>query len=223
MGHFPAPVLPAFVLPKAGRSRTIGAMPEFTFRERLRQEFELRRAKNARYSLRAFAAFLGADHSTLSQILRSKRRIPDARIRGWSAKLGLDHEEVSVYLAAARLPDGATRSRQEHLRHWTADAMCVVNERVHWQMLKLAAAPGFQPDCRWIAKRTGASVDQVNLALATLLRLRLLSVTPTGAWKESTGLEPLTERAFRSLALARVREYAGSSKLSIRDPRITGR
>jgi hypothetical protein len=32
--------------------------------------------KNARYSLPAFAAFLGTDHSTLQQILRGTRRAP---------------------------------------------------------------------------------------------------------------------------------------------------
>jgi transcriptional regulator with XRE-family HTH domain len=196
-------------------------MPELDFREHLRREFARRRAKNARYSLRAFAAFLGADHSTLSQILRSKRRISEARIRGWSAKLGLDKEEVSVYLAASQLPDVATRARQEHLWHWTADAMSVVTDRVHWQMLQMAAAPGFRADCRWIAERTGASVDRVNLALATLLRLRLLKVTAAGAWQESTGLAPLTEHGFRRMALARVREYARSYRLPHGDPQTT--
>jgi transcriptional regulator with XRE-family HTH domain len=216
-GAFPCPGFAARVLPNLRRSRTIGAMPEFTFRERLRQEFALRRVKNARYSLRAFAAFLGSDHSTLSQILRSKRRITDARIRSWSAKLGLDKEEVSVYLAAARLPDGATALQQKQLRHWTADAMAVVTDRVHWQMLRLAAVPEFRADCRWIAERTGASVDQVNLALATLLRLRLLTVTANGAWVQSTGLAPLTETAFRHMALTRAREYARISPVSTAD------
>jgi transcriptional regulator with XRE-family HTH domain len=192
-------------------------MADFDFRDRLRREFALRRARNARYSLRAFAAFLGADHSTLSQILRSKRPIPDARIRNWAAKLGIDKDEASVYVASAQLPDAAIRARQEQLRHWTADAMCVVDDPVHWQMLKLVSAPGFRPDCRWIAERTGASLDQVHLALATLLRLRLLTVTDSDAWKESTGLAPLTEPGFRRMALARVREYARSPRPPIGD------
>jgi transcriptional regulator with XRE-family HTH domain len=217
MGHFPAPVSHPRLLPNFMRSRTIGAMGELDFRERLLQEFALRRGKNPRYSLRAFAAFLGVDHSTLSQILRSKRPISDAGILSWSARLGLDKEEVSVYLAAARLPDGAKARQQEQLRHWTADAIRVMTERVHWQMWKLAAAPGIRADCRWIAERTGASVDQVNLALTTLLRLRLLTVSSDGAWVESTGLAPLTEPAFRRMALTRVREYARDSRGSAAD------
>jgi transcriptional regulator with XRE-family HTH domain len=182
----------------------------FPFRERLRREFEARRKRNARYSLRAFATFLGADHSTLSQILRGARPVPKSRIRSWSRKLGLDQEEIAVYLVAEKMPDAATSERQERLRHWTADAMGVVTERVHWQILRLSRMPEFRADCRWIAERTGTSVDQVNLALTTLLRLRLLGTTPAGKWTDSTGLPQLTEREFRRIALARIREIAGS-------------
>lgn len=185
-------------------------MSEFPFRERLCREFEVRRKRNARYSLRAFAAFLCADHSTLSQILRGTRPVPVSRIRSWSRKLGFDEEEIAVYMAAEQLPDAATRARQEQLRHWTADAMDVVTERIHWQILQLSRSPGFRADCRWIAGRTGASVDQVNLALATLLRLRLLETSQSGKWTDVTGLPQLTERGFRRIALARIREGARS-------------
>lgn len=48
-------------------------MDDICFRARLRQEFESRRRKNPRYSLRALAMFLNTDHSTLAQILRGAR------------------------------------------------------------------------------------------------------------------------------------------------------
>jgi hypothetical protein len=181
---------------------------KFPFRERLRHEFEARRNRNSRYSLRAFAAFLGADHSTLSQIFRKMRPVPDRCIRSWSEKLGLDTEEIALYLAAEKMPDAATSERQERLRHWTADAIGVVSERVQWQILQLSRDPEFRSDCRWIAGRTGTSVDQVNLALATLLRLQLIRTTSAGEWTDLTGLEELTETAFRQIALARIRESA---------------
>ena len=66
----------------------------------------------------------------------------------------------------------------------------------------------FRPDCRWIAKQAEVSVDQVNLALSCLLRLRLLEINAAGKWKDLTGVPELTERAFRGLALARARELA---------------
>src|SRR6059058_5634294 len=101
-------------------------MQELRFRERLEQELKNRRAKNARYSLRAFAAFLGTDHSTLSQILRGTRRAPVGSIRLWARKLGMTPEEAAVYIAAEHVPDPATAERQEQLRHWTAEALGIV-------------------------------------------------------------------------------------------------
>lgn len=164
------------------------------FREKLEQEFAARRAKNARYSLRAFAAFLGADHSTVAQILNGSRRAPVARIRVWAKKLGLTAEEAAVYIAAEHVPDADTAHRQHQLRHWTAEALSIISDRAHWEIVRRARTPG-QLDTRSIARQAGLTVDQVNVALARLLRLRLLDSEP-----------PLTERQFRKLALARVRE-----------------
>src|SRR6185369_8942189 len=146
------------------------------FRERLEQEFAARRVKNPRHSLRAFAAFLGADHSTLSQILRGSRRAPAAQIRAWCRKLGLTQEEAAVYIAAEHVPDDATAQRQHQLRHWTAESLGILTERAHWEIVRLSRAEGFQPDCRWIAQEAGLTVDQVNVALSRLLRLRLLEI-----------------------------------------------
>ncbi len=178
------------------------------FREKLESEFAARRAKNPRHSLRAFAAFLGADHSTLAQILRGSRRAPAAQIRAWSRKLGLSQEEAAVYIAAEHVPDDATAQRQHQLRHWTAEALGVVTERAHWEIVRLSRSDGFQPDCRWIAQQTQLTVDQVNVALSRLLRLRLLEIGAAGKWKDLTGIPALTERQFRKLALARIRQMA---------------
>lgn len=181
---------------------------EMSFRERLDQEFESRRKNNPRYSLRALAAFLDTDHSTLSQILRGTRPIPARSIRSWSRKLGLSQEEASLYIAAEHTPDAQTAERQNQLRHWTAEAMSVVGDPAHWHILRLSRTREFRPDCRWIAEQIGASVDDVNIALSRLLRLRLLQIKESGKWKDLTGMPDLTEKAFRKLALARVRELS---------------
>src|SRR5260370_6719775 len=143
-------------------------MERSCFTGRLEQEFKARRERNPRYSLRAFAAFLGADHSTLSQILRGSRRAPAGRIRAWAKKLGMDPEETTAYLAAEHVPDASTARREEQLRHWTAEAMSIVTEPTHWEILRLSRTSGFQADCRWIAGQIGVPVDDVKLALSRL-------------------------------------------------------
>ena len=102
------------------------------FRERLQIEFEARRSKNSRYSLRAFAALLGVDHSTLSQILRGSRPVPPGRIRVWAQKMGMTKEEAAVYVAASHVSTIEVSRRAQQLLHWTAEALAVINEPAHF-------------------------------------------------------------------------------------------
>jgi DNA-binding MarR family transcriptional regulator len=167
-------------------------MSALRFADCLARELEARRAKNPRYSLRAFAAYLGTDHSTLSQILRQSRRAPARQIRAWARKLSVDAEEAGVWIAV------------EHGRA-DAEVLGILTERAHWQILELIRAPEFRADSRWLAERIGVPADTVNIALSRLLRLGLLEMRGN-RWIERTGLIEFTEKGFRRLALRRARE-----------------
>jgi transcriptional regulator with XRE-family HTH domain len=181
-----------------------------TFRDRLEAELSARKAKNARYSIRAFAAFLGADHSSLAQMLRGARPIPAAQVRAWAKKLGFPADEAAVFVAAEHVSDTA---RALQLRHWTAEALAVMNERAHFEILRLTREPDFRADVRWIARESDSTVDQINTALARLLRLGLIEM---GAqWKDLTGLKQITEAAVRKLALERVRQAAAANGIKL--------
>jgi transcriptional regulator with XRE-family HTH domain len=183
-------------------------MSQTLFCERLCQEFESRWKRNSRYSVRAFATFLRTDHSTLSQILRGTRRVPENRIATWAKKLGIGEEEITFYLAAESAPDAAAHARHEQLRHWTAEAASITREPIHFQILELSREPNFRADCRWIAGQLSVSVDEVNIAFSRLLRLRLIAANGQNSWTDLTGIPRLTEREFLVMALARVRESA---------------
>ena len=189
------------------------------FLERLTREFEARQANNKRYSLRAFAAFLNTDHSTLSQILHGTRGIPNAQLRQWGRKLGMSPEEVAVYVAAQHVPSAQVIDRQEQLRHWTAEGLAIVTDPCHWQIVELTRKRGFQGDCRVIAEQVGASVDRMNVVLARLLRLRLLEIRPGGRWKNLLGPEGCTPAGFRKLALIRIRQLAAKDGVELRPAR----
>ena len=183
---------------------------EVTFCERLQIEFDARKARNPRYSLRAFAAALKVEHSTLSQILRRTRPVPPGRIRAWARNLGMMPEEAAVYIAACHAESPEGRRRAQQLLNWTSEALAVMDDSIHYDLLRLTRTPAFQPDVRWISAETRVSIDQVNTALTRLLRLRLLEMAP-GKWKELTGCAQLTESKFRSIALERVRQSAAES------------
>ena len=185
------------------------------FQQRLEQELRDRRLKNPRYSLRAFASFLETDHSTLSQILRNKRPIPIAQLRQWAKKLSMTSEETAAFIAAEHLPDSATLKRQQQLRHWTAEALAVIGDRSHWEIIRLAGTRGFKASSRAVAIELGAGVDQVNVALSRLLRLGLLEMAPGNKWKPLLGSTCITETEFRKRSLVRIRELAAADGVQL--------
>ena len=124
--------------------------------------------------------------------------------------LGIDREEAAAYLMAAHVRKECDYGRHEQLRNWAAEAMSIVADRTHWQILRLCGSSEFQADCRWIANELSVRVDEVNLALSRLLRLRLLEMSGGGVWRDLSRSSQMTEREFRRLALGRVREMAAA-------------
>jgi plasmid maintenance system antidote protein VapI len=173
-------------------------MPRWRFGSVLEEEFAARRVRNGRYSLRAFAAYLEADHSTISQVIRGQRRAPAAQISKWATRLGLCAEEAEIWVAAECDAPGA----------WAAEGLRILRERAHWRIVELARQSHLRADSRWVAEQIGQPVDTVNAALSRLLRLGLLEMHGT-EWREATGLDELTENEFRCVALRRLKEAHG--------------
>ena len=71
------------------KTTAIGVRKNAGFREFLQRKLAQSCANNPQYSLRAFAKSLGTDHSTLSQILRGKRRLTAETIRALARQLKL--------------------------------------------------------------------------------------------------------------------------------------
>jgi transcriptional regulator with XRE-family HTH domain len=173
-------------------------------RELLLAEFARRRAVNPRYSLRAFAAYLQVDHSTLSQILRGRRVAPAGALRDWGARLGIGPEEVEVR-AAAGAEDAAALAALNARAHWLGEARALVTGAAHWRLLELMRSPDWRPDTRWIAARIGTRIDDVNDALARLLRLGFLAIGSDGVWRDISGIPEPDADNVKERALARLR------------------
>jgi transcriptional regulator with XRE-family HTH domain len=190
--------------------RTVSSMGNM-FVERLQSEFEARNLANPRYSLRAFAAFLDMDHSTLSKVMKGSRRATPRQLRMMAGKLKMPTEEIAVHLTAEHVLDLSITRRQESLRHWAAEAIAVISDGLHSKIVRLCRTSGFHADSRWIASRTAASVDDVNLVLTRLLRLELID----GRWRDQTGLTAWNELEFRKLALMRIRKKAAEDQIGL--------
>jgi len=174
------------------------------FRARLREELARRRGVNRRYSVRAFGEFLGVDHSTLSQVLRGIRPVPQGCLRKWAARLKLGREEIELYAAAEGSDDFATLARRLRHMQWMAEAYSLMTNDAHWRLLQLLRAPDWRPDLRWAGQRLNLGNDQLNEALSRLLRLGLLKIDGS-SWRDVSGLEDPDAAGVIDLALARLR------------------
>ncbi len=172
-----------------------------SFRVLLQTELARRCSANTQYSLRAFAADVGVDHSTLSQLLRERRPITERSIRLIGKRLKVAEDVVDAFVTRERLAgDGASGSLAQ-LRQLTGDAASVVSDLSHYTILELVRLKGFKPDSRWIARVIGLSVDEVNVALNRLLRLGLLEMTGTGRWVDRSGDASATLDGFSLVAI----------------------
>ena len=130
-------------------------MPAVTFRTVLQAELDRRRAVNPRYSLRSFARDLTVDHSTLSQILRGRRRLTGRSVRAFGCRLRLAAPAI-------------------------AELCALENESA---VLSALDRPSFQADSRWVATMVGIPLDEVNITLQRLLRKRILTMSTRARWE----------------------------------------
>lgn len=84
------------------------------FREFLQNELANRCSENTSYSLRAFARSLSIDHSSLSQILRGKRKLTKSSIHRLGEEIGLEQDRTDHFLATKeRVSQYRTHRRNE--------------------------------------------------------------------------------------------------------------
>ena len=129
------------------------------FRDVLEDELRRRTRRNPRYSIRAFARALAVDHSSLAQMLRGKRRMTPRTIRRLGAALRLTAHEIEMHCGEE-------------------------NDRA---LLEVVGTNLFRADSRWLATVLGIPIDEVNMSLQRLLRLRALHLRSAKHWEVLDG------------------------------------
>ena len=195
-----------------------------SFRSHLQAELARRCTDNPQYSLRAFARDLDVDHSSLSQVLRGRRRLSERAIRGFGERLGLAPERIEAFVVheSRRVggsgSDDAADGEVSFVRELTEDALAVVTSLEHYAILELLRLDAFRPDVSWIARVLGITTDEVNIALQRLLRLGMLEMRAADRWVDPAGdvttvVEGLAYEAIRRLS-ERVRGRALAAGLA---------
>jgi uncharacterized protein (TIGR02147 family) len=179
-------------------------VPTVSFRQFLQEELARRCARNRQYSLRAFAKFLGIDHSTLSQLIRGKRRLTERNVRRYGMRLGLDEESIAAFVRRESREGNLEDAVLGEVRRLASDTASLVADWEHYAILELIRLREFRPDSRWVARVLGLSVDEVNVALQRLLRLNLLTMDSPDRWTDRSGDTSASVRGFTRTALQRL-------------------
>jgi uncharacterized protein (TIGR02147 family) len=183
-----------------------------SFRVRLTHELAQRCARNARYSLRAFANYLGIDHASLSQLMRGRRALTATMIRRLARKLGLSAAEIETYVA--REANAAQGRDDAAVRSLAADAALVLGDWLPFAILELMRLAEFRPDVRWIARMLGVEADRINIALQHLIRLGFLDMAARGQWIDRTQGSLHREEDFAIAALERLAQRSRELQLA---------
>lgn len=135
------------------------------FRAFLQLEFSKRCKHNMQYSLRAFAASLDIDASSLSQFLRSKRNISEKKMRGIALKIGLNESEFVKFVS---------QGNNKEYHTMASDHFMVLSEWYHLAICELCNLTEFENDNKWISKKIGVKETNVSAAIERLKRIKWL-------------------------------------------------
>ena len=174
------------------------------------EHLEERKVKNQAYSLRAFARQMGVSPSTLSEVVRGRRRIS----RDLAEKI-VDRLQVPPPRARAILGLFPSRRRLRKTAPARAprrtpldmDQYYLIADWYYFAILSLAETVGFQNDVAWIAERLGLPKRTARAAVTRLVKLGMLTpdLAPTGVgFTTSSGLahQAIRKNHVQSLALA---------------------
>lgn len=160
------------------------------FRFFLQRELMNRCARNPLYSLRSFAKSLQLHPSTLSQILRGIRPITPSNMQKIGLTLGLSPTELDRFATALHSTHGIQQKKtsesksfeEQQLRELSGELFLVMSDWYHDAILEFTRLPSFQSNSRWVAKKLGITVSEVNMAVERLQRLEFLKIDESGQW-----------------------------------------
>lgn len=150
----------------------------------LRIRFEQLQMKNKSFSCRAFARKIGLSPTTLSLVLKGKRKISRKLAEKTAHLLDLDPQErAEIFSNSGRYSQDADRdfARNQELVQLTTDQFQVIADWRSFAILGMLEIPGFRLDHKWLAKRLDCSENTVKETIERLFRLRMVVENSNGS------------------------------------------
>lgn len=176
------------------------------FRSYLRSELVRRTKQNPKYSLRAFARSLQVQSGFLSKILLGQRRVTEATIQKFGAKLGLSPKEIEAFLQNSDSATVSATAENQDFKQIAYDHFQIISDWYHFAILELAAVQNFEPTAKWISKVLGISLVEAQDAIDRLIRLDYIRVKPKGSWELREGFSTTLGTELSASALRKMQK-----------------
>ncbi|MBC7661059.1 MAG: TIGR02147 family protein [Chitinophagaceae bacterium] len=162
------------------------------YRQILQKELTDRCESNPRYSLRAFARDLKIAPSRLSEILNHKQGLSRRAAESITRALGYGPEEMEYFCDLVSLKHARSVKEREDAKirvfkadfekqkdepfSLQADSFKIISDWYHLGILELMKVKNFRHDTKWISRRLGVQIIQIELAVERLCRVGLMKI-----------------------------------------------
>jgi len=170
----------------------------------LHNEYQKRRAKNSRYSLRAFAQQMGLQSATLSAVLKRKRKLPEPQALRLMTDLKLTRQQKKIVTQSLKTPFKQSSLKEFWERPQLAvekATAAVISEWEYAAVMSLCRVKDFKPEGKWIAERLGIEHSRGEQVWSTLRCLCLIEVRETGevavCWENLRASSPTPSKLLR--------------------------
>ena len=154
-----------------------------TAQELLMEEFNRRVRLNSRYSLRAYATFLGVSSGALSEIMKGQRPLSLKYAIKIAKALGLNTVESRKFISLVQnakiennseLIQSAKVIDPSHRKSLKEDVFTLLSEWQNFALLNLIDCEGFVWSSRYISQRLGLTVLEAEKSMRLLIRMGLV-------------------------------------------------
>ena len=162
------------------------------YRHILHKELTDRCESNPRYSLRAFARDLKLSPSRLSEVLNRKQGLSRQAAESITKTLGYGLEEAEYFCDLVSLKHARSvkeredaklrvfkvdfEKQRDELYSLQLDSFKVISDWYHLGILELMKVKNFKHDTKWISRRLGVQIIQIELAIERLCRVGLMKI-----------------------------------------------
>jgi uncharacterized protein (TIGR02147 family) len=144
------------------------------YTEILREEFNLRKGRNASFSLRSYSRYLGLGPTLIADILADRKKLPREKVFTVAEKLALSDDRLSDFICSVNRDHvdlakvGAMKLKNDFILINEESLKDMFSDIDYHVLLCLTRIKDFKSDYTWIAKKMNINPEKVEIMIQKL-------------------------------------------------------